>query len=139
MLTSCICSLRPCRITHTSDGYVVLSSEAGVLPNTSPASVTQRTRLRPGETFAIDTCQAGRVLDDREIKATMASRYPYADWLARNSPTLSLLLPKVCYYVQNNMLFMLSFRCLFQRLFPILLIFLFLLLSYAIRAVRRRK
>ncbi len=89
-------SLRPCRITHTSDGYVVLSSEAGVLPNTSPSIVTQRTRLRPGETFAIDTRQAGRVLSDREIKAMMAARYPYAEWLAHNSPTLSLLLPKVC-------------------------------------------
>ncbi|GGK71095.1 glutamate synthase large subunit [Mangrovihabitans endophyticus] len=71
--------LRPGRWWHTSDGLVVLGSEAGVL-DVDPASVVAKGRLQPGRMFMVDTA-AGRIVHDDEIKAGLAAAQPYDEWL----------------------------------------------------------
>ncbi|MBL7256639.1 glutamate synthase large subunit [Paractinoplanes lichenicola] len=71
--------LRPGRWWHTSDGLVVLGSEAGVL-DLEPSSVVAKGRLQPGKMFLVDTA-AGRIVHDDEIKAELAAAQPYDEWL----------------------------------------------------------
>ncbi len=71
--------LRPSRIWVTSDGLVVMASEAGVL-DLDPATVVKKMRLQPGRMFLVDTAQ-GRIVADEEIKAELASEQPYREWL----------------------------------------------------------
>ena len=71
--------LRPGRWWLTTSGTVVLASESGVLP--IPAEqVVQRGRLQPGRMFLLDTA-AGRIIDDLEIKQSLAAEHPYAEWV----------------------------------------------------------
>ncbi|HZR45618.1 MAG TPA: glutamate synthase large subunit, partial [Candidatus Manganitrophaceae bacterium] len=74
--------LRPARYLVTRDDLVVLASEAGVLPF-KPEEVRTKGRLQPGKMFLVDTVQ-GRIIDDEEIKAEIASRKPYREWVAAN-------------------------------------------------------
>ena len=55
--------LRPGRWWRTSDGLVVLASEAGVL-DLDPADVVAKGRLQPGRMFLVDTA-AGRIVARR--------------------------------------------------------------------------
>jgi glutamate synthase (NADPH/NADH) large chain len=71
--------LRPGRFWETSDGLVVLASEAGVL-DLDPAKVVRKGRLQPGRMFLVDT-DAGRLKEDDEIKGELAAEHPYQDWL----------------------------------------------------------
>jgi len=71
--------LRPGRFWVTNDGLVVLASESGVLP-IDPATVTRKGRLQPGKMFLVDT-DNGRIIEDEEIKNSLASQHPYQDWL----------------------------------------------------------
>ncbi|MFC3385614.1 glutamate synthase large subunit [Couchioplanes azureus] len=71
--------LRPGRWWHTSDGLVVLGSEAGVL-DLDPATVVAKGRLQPGRMFLVDTA-SGRIVHDDEIKAELAAEKPYDEWL----------------------------------------------------------
>ena len=71
--------LRPSRVWVTSDGLVVMASEAGVL-DLDPSTVVQRTRLQPGRMFLVDTTQ-GRIVSDEEVKAELAAAQPYKQWL----------------------------------------------------------
>jgi glutamate synthase (NADPH/NADH) large chain len=71
--------LRPSRYWVTEDGLVVLASEFGVL-DIDPATVVRKGRLQPGRMFLVDTA-AGRIVEDEEIKATLAAEQPYAEWL----------------------------------------------------------
>ncbi|BCB73970.1 glutamate synthase large subunit [Phytohabitans flavus] len=71
--------LRPGRWWQTSDGLVVLGSEAGVL-DLDPATVVAKGRLQPGRMFLVDTA-AGRIVQDDEIKAELAAAQPYDEWL----------------------------------------------------------
>ena len=73
--------LRPGRYWVTSDGLVVLGSEAGVL-DIDPATVVLKGRLQPGRMFLVDT-EAGRIIEDDEIKNELASAFPYQEWLAQ--------------------------------------------------------
>ncbi|WP_368496066.1 glutamate synthase large subunit [Herbiconiux sp. A18JL235] len=72
--------LRPGRYLITDDGLVVLASEIGVSPDIDPSKVVRKGRLRPGKMFLVDTA-AGRLIEDDEIKAELASAEPYAAWL----------------------------------------------------------
>ena len=74
--------LRPARYVVTKDDFVVMASETGVLP-IPPEEVRTKGRLQPGRMFLVDTTQ-GRIIDDEEIKADMASRKPYLQWVAAN-------------------------------------------------------
>ncbi|MBJ7282744.1 MAG: glutamate synthase subunit alpha, partial [Acidimicrobiia bacterium] len=71
--------LRPSRIWVTDDGLVIMASEVGVL-DIDPARIVMKRRLEPGRMFLVDTAQ-GRIIEDEEIKAGLASDQPYADWL----------------------------------------------------------
>jgi len=71
--------LRPGRYLVTSDGLVVLGSEAGVL-EVDPAKVVRKGRLQPGKMLLVDT-EAGRIIEDEEIKSQLASEAPYGAWL----------------------------------------------------------
>ncbi len=57
----------------------MLASEVGVL-DLDPATVVRKGRLQPGRIFLADTA-AGRIIEDEEVKAELASEHPYADWL----------------------------------------------------------
>jgi glutamate synthase (NADPH) large chain len=81
--------LRPGRYVVTQDDLVVMASEAGVL-DIPPEQVKQKGRLQPGKMFLVDTIE-GRIVSDKEIKQTLASRQPYADWLKDNQITIDQL------------------------------------------------
>ncbi len=72
--------LRPSRYYVTTDDMVIMASEVGVL-DVPPENVIDKGRLRPGRIFLVDTTE-GRIIDDEEIKAELASAHPYAQWLA---------------------------------------------------------
>jgi glutamate synthase (NADPH/NADH) large chain len=72
--------LRPGRWSVTTDGVVVLASEAGVLP-LPPDRIRQHGRLRPGQMFLVDIAQ-GRIIPDDEIKDRLAAEHPYAEWVS---------------------------------------------------------
>jgi len=79
--------LRPARYIVTKNGFVVMSSEAGVLD--VPASDILRSgRLEPGKMFFIDTKEK-RIIDDKEIKERVAKQAPYAEWNKKYSLSMS--------------------------------------------------
>jgi glutamate synthase (NADPH/NADH) large chain len=71
--------LRPARFFCTDDDHVIMASESGVLP-IPEANITRKWRLQPGKMLLIDLEQ-GRIVEDEEIKATLASAEPYDEWL----------------------------------------------------------
>ena len=74
--------LRPSRYTVTKDGYVVMSSETGVI-EIKPENVEIHGRLEPGKMFLVNMDE-GRIIEDDEIKNTIISKMPYRDWLKEN-------------------------------------------------------
>ncbi len=71
--------LRPSRYWVTKDGLVVLASEVGVLD--IPADqIVRKGRLQPGKMFLVDI-EAGRIIEDEEIKDELANSAPYGEWL----------------------------------------------------------
>ena len=71
--------LRPARYLMTDDGVVMMASEMGVL--TFPEEkIVKKWRLEPGKMLLIDT-EAGRVIDDQEVKKLLASAKPYQKWI----------------------------------------------------------
>jgi glutamate synthase domain-containing protein 2/glutamate synthase domain-containing protein 1/glutamate synthase domain-containing protein 3 len=74
--------LRPSRYLVTKDGLVVMASETGVL-DIPPENVAMKGRLQPGKMFLVDTSE-GRIIDDEEIKETVAVRKPYKQWLKKS-------------------------------------------------------
>ncbi len=81
--------LRPARIVITTDDLAVLASEAGAL-EFPPEQIVSKSRLQPGRMFLVDT-MAGRIIDDAEIKAAIAGRKPYRQWVMSNCVTLAEL------------------------------------------------
>ena len=71
--------LRPGRYWVTDEGLVVLSSEVGVL-DIDPAKVVRKGRLQPGRMFLVDTAEH-RIIEDDEIKSSLAAEEPYQEWL----------------------------------------------------------
>ncbi len=83
--------LRPSRYYVTKDDFVIMASEAGVLP-VDPANVAFKGRLQPGRMFLVDTTQ-GRIIADEEIKETISKEQPYREWLDKNMVELAKLPP----------------------------------------------
>ena len=81
--------LRPSRYWVTSDDFVIMASEVGVI-ELDPAKVVRKGRLQPGRMFLIDTAQ-GRILDDEEVKQALAAEHPYGEWLAEGMVDLAAL------------------------------------------------
>ncbi len=81
--------LRPSRYYITDDGYMILSSEVGVL-DIAPEHIVEKERLHPGKMLMVDTVQ-GKVISDEELKESYASKQPYGEWLDSNLITLGEL------------------------------------------------
>lgn len=81
--------LRPSRYCITTDERVVMASESGVLW-IDPKTIVKQGRLHPGKMFVVDMEQ-GRIISDDELKATICSQKPYADWLNQNKIRLEEL------------------------------------------------
>ena len=71
--------LRPSRYTVTKDGYVVMSSETGVL-DIKPENVQMHGRLEPGKMFLVNM-EEGRIVEDEEIKNEIIHKKHYQAWL----------------------------------------------------------
>ena len=79
--------LRPSRYTVTKDGYVVMSSETGVI-EIKPENIKKHGRLEPGKMFLVDM-KEGRIVEDDEIKKIIVNKHPYRKWLDENILPLS--------------------------------------------------
>jgi glutamate synthase (NADPH/NADH) large chain len=79
--------LRPSRYTLTKSGFVIMSSEIGVL-DIKPEDVIQHGRLEPGKMFLVDMNE-GRIIEDDEIKHSVVTKRPYREWLDNNLLQLS--------------------------------------------------
>jgi glutamate synthase (NADPH/NADH) large chain len=73
--------LRPARYLVTDDDLVVMASETGVL-GIPEEKIVKKWRLQPGRMFLVDLEQ-GRIIDDRELKDSLASLRPYREWNKR--------------------------------------------------------
>ena len=74
--------LRPSRYTVTKDGYVIMSSETGVV-DIEPKNIKSHGRLEPGKMFLVDMNE-GRIVEDEEIKNQIVNKYPYKKWVDEN-------------------------------------------------------
>ena len=81
--------LRPARYWVTKDRRVILASEVGVLP-IEPSNIERKGRLQPGRVFLVDVEQ-GRIIEDDELKTTLAAQAPYAEWLERHQISLDAI------------------------------------------------
>jgi glutamate synthase (NADPH/NADH) large chain len=73
--------LRPARFIITDQDHVVMASEVGVLPDIPEERIVRKWRLQPGKMLLIDM-EEGRIIEDDEIKKTLAEAAPYEEWLA---------------------------------------------------------
>ena len=73
--------LRPSRYVVTDDNLVIMASEVGVLP-VPEEHIVKKWRLQPGKMFLVDL-EKGRIIDDKELKESLASAKPYAEWIER--------------------------------------------------------
>ena len=71
--------LRPGRYLVTDEGLIVVASEIGV-HDVAPEKIVQKGRLQPGKMLLVDTV-AGRIIDDSEIKSSLAAEQPWQEWI----------------------------------------------------------
>ncbi|MFD1198947.1 glutamate synthase large subunit [Brucella gallinifaecis] len=83
--------LRPARYIVTEDDFVILASEAGVLP-VEEKRIVKKWRLQPGRMLLIDM-EEGRIVSDEEIKSQIAQKHPYKKWLSNTQLILEDLAP----------------------------------------------
>jgi glutamate synthase (NADPH) large chain len=74
--------LRPARYLITDDDMVLMASEMGVL-DIPQHKIVKKWRLQPGKMFLIDM-QAGRIVDDAELKNQLATAKPYRQWIEKS-------------------------------------------------------
>ena len=92
--------LRPARYWVTDEGIVVLASEVGVIDIPS-SSVVARGRLEPGRIFLVDTVK-GAILDDAEVKESLATMRPWGEWLKEHQVALGTLPPRYMLVPQHG-------------------------------------
>ena len=73
--------LRPARYVITKDGYVVVSSEAGVV-DIPIENIIEKGRLGPGQMLAVNFEEGHEILKNWDIKKRIAQAQPYGKWLA---------------------------------------------------------
>ncbi len=78
--------LRPARYCITKDGYILVSSEAGVV-DIPDQNIIEKGRLGPGQMIAVDFTTK-EVLKNWEIKQKIALKNPYSDWVKQHQITL---------------------------------------------------
>ena len=71
--------LRPSRYLVTKNDLIIMGSETGV-QEFPPEEIREKGRLKPGKLLLVDT-QLGIIIPNDEVKATLARRYPYGNWL----------------------------------------------------------
>ena len=71
--------LRPARFVITDQDHVIMASEVGVLP-IEEERIVRKWRLQPGKMLLIDM-EEGRIVEDEEIKQSLAEANPYEEWL----------------------------------------------------------
>jgi len=74
--------LRPARYLITEDDMVLMASEMGVL-DVPQSKIVKKWRLQPGKMFLIDM-EAGRIIDDVELKNQLSSAKPYRQWIEKS-------------------------------------------------------
>lgn len=80
--------LRPARYCITKDDYVIVGSEAGVLP-IPEADIVEKGRLGPGEMLAVNL-EHHQILKNWEIKEQVAREAPYGEWLRQGRKTIEV-------------------------------------------------
>lgn len=85
--------LRPCRYYVTDDDRIICASEVGAIL-LDPERVVQKGRLQPGKMLLVDTV-AGRIVDDAELKHSVASRQDFRAWLQNQLLTLPSILEQL--------------------------------------------
>ena len=73
--------LRPSRYIVTDDELVIMGSECGCL-QIPEEKIIKKWRLQPGKMFLVDL-EKGRIIDDKELKETLAHAKPYIEWMDR--------------------------------------------------------
>ncbi len=84
--------LRPSRYWVTDDDVVIMASEVGVV-DIDQAKIVRKGRLQPGRMLLIDT-NAGRIVEDDEIKKQLSETAPYQEWLDAGLVELNDLPPR---------------------------------------------
>ena len=72
--------LRPARFIITDEDHVIMASEVGVL-DVPEERIVRKWRLQPGKMLLIDM-EEGRIIEDEEIKRSLAEAEPYEEWLS---------------------------------------------------------
>lgn len=85
--------LRPCRYYVTDDDRMICASEVGVI-EIEPEKILQKGRLQPGRMLLVDT-KEGRIVDDRELKNKVASRFDFKSWVLANMISMDDLFSKL--------------------------------------------
>ena len=80
--------LRPARYCITSDDYIVVASEAGVV-EFPEENIIEKGRLGPGQAIAVDL-QNQEILKNWDIKQRVAKSHPYGEWLRQYRQELSV-------------------------------------------------
>ncbi|UUP16885.1 glutamate synthase large subunit [Nitratireductor thuwali] len=83
--------LRPARYLVTDDDRVIMASEAGALV-VPEEKVVSKWRLQPGRMLLLDLEQ-GRIVSDDELKAEIATKHPFKEWLKNTQLILEELNP----------------------------------------------
>lgn len=78
--------LRPARYAVTRDGYIVVASEAGVVP-LPESEIVEKGRLGPGQMIAFDLV-THKLQKNWELKQEIAAQHPYGEWLRQHRQTL---------------------------------------------------
>ncbi len=74
--------LRPARYLVTKQNLLIMASESGVLA-VEPADVMLKGCLEPGKMLLVDLSEQ-RIVPDEELKARLAARQPYGQWILEN-------------------------------------------------------
>jgi glutamate synthase (NADPH/NADH) large chain len=71
--------LRPLRVAYTSDGLLIMGSEAG-MTGVADSRITAKINISPGRMIAVDLVE-GRLYGEEEIIDFLAEKHPYTEWL----------------------------------------------------------
>src|SRR5690606_32357483 len=71
--------LRPLRVAHTSDGLLIMGSEAGMC-RVDESRIVKKAHISPGRMLAVDLVE-GRFYGEDEIIDRLAAQHPYDKWL----------------------------------------------------------
>ncbi|MCB0647016.1 MAG: glutamate synthase large subunit [Saprospiraceae bacterium] len=74
--------LRPSKYCLTSDNFLILASESGVLP-LNQDKIIYKGNLRPGQILIADLDQK-KIIGDDELKRIVCNNNPYGGWLEAN-------------------------------------------------------